>query len=454
MAVATTRARTSSAGASLACFSLLARIAVARIAERVANSRLVRVAALSALLAGLRAPAAWAQGVSKFSATRRVVQVEARVSDGRASPLPGIDPDQFRLYVDGLACPRLLVDWVQAGSSQVRGNLPVDHLAWGGVYPQSADIGLLAPSRIVLLYDFVNTAPIDRMRLLAAMRHLLANSALFGSEVELVRLLPPIEILQAFTTDQNTLREQLARIDPLAGGPAPPRGFQYDPALVEAGPLGDAARRQLAFFDHMRSEATLAGFRWLSRELQALSGTKIIIWLTADASALNPSFEFQFAMDPAERPVGIPRSELEWTFRLLNKADVTIWPLELRGVANPGLINAASASPGGSVDKLRQLQEDRAGDARLAMFTVAKATGGFVFEGDNDITDLLRRALALAHGYYVLTCPFTLAASALHGHELRGGHLLLAPGYHSLKIHVSRRGARVLARQGVEIGEQ
>lgn len=306
-------------------------------------------------------------------------------------------------------------------------------------------------SRLVLLVDFVNTAPVDRMRLLAALRNLLGAPALDDERIELAELLPPIEVLRPFTSDIAILRETIASIKPLAGGPGPPPAFQYDPVLLNSGPMGTAARRQLAFFDHLRSEETLAAFRSLTRALAPLAGRKVVVWLTADASALNPSLAFQFSLaNPAEQPIGIPRAELRDTFRGLNAADVTIWPLQIRGVSNPGMV-AASSAAGGAASALQLFQEGRADDSRLGMFTVARATGGFVFEGDNDLVGLMRRAILLAHGHYLLSCPFTLEAVVPRGHVLKNGQLLLAPGFHSVRVRLARRGVQVLARRSVFI---
>lgn len=219
--------------------------------------------------------------------------------------------------------------------------------------------------------------------------------------------------------------------------------------------MGAAARRRLAILDHWRAETTLAGFRSLARLLAQTGGKKIVLWLTGDDSALNPSFNGQFVLDdPAEQAIQIQRTEMEETFRLLNTADISIWPVQVRGVSNPGLAEAASAVPAREVDKLRQFQQDRAGDARLAMLTIAEGTGGEVLEGGNDLRGLLAKAASLAGSYYLLSCPFTLAAFTPHGHALGNGRLMLAPGYHRTRVRVARRGVQALARRGVLVSAQ
>jgi len=418
---------------------------------------------IPAILAGLTSLVAAPSGgkvglapsvqVSQFEATRRVIGVETRVADQEGRQVENLRPGQFALSVDGLACPRLAAEWIAVPKPSSK----LKRQPSGGS-PRQADLvdGRIAgtAARVVLLIDFVNTAPVDRMRLLAALRNLLSTPALDGERIEVAELLPPIEVLRPFTSDIASLRDVVAGIKPLAGGPGPPPAFQYDPVLLSPGPKGAAARRQLAFLDHIRSEEMLAGFRSLTLALAPLAGRKVVLWLTADASALNPSLAFQFSLqDPAEQPIGIPRAELRDTFRGLNAADVTIWPLQIRGVSNPGMVAAASAA-GGPVQDLQLFQESRAGDARLAMFTVANATGGFVFEGNNDLVGLLRRALSLAQGYYLLSCSFTLDSRVPHGHALRDGKLLLAPGYHAIKVRVQRRGVKVLARRGVLVPAQ
>lgn len=395
--------------------------------------------------------AATAQSISRFSARRTVIAAEARVVGSRVRPVIGLAAGDFRLKVDGLACPRLSAEWVATNRQRASQVMRKDHLARTNE-PASRTAGGLAHEHVVFLLDFVNTSALDRRRLLPALSAYLRAAPIFGENVALMQLEQP-QMLVPFTSDPREIIQALAGFNPLAAhGDEPPDDFQYDPRLAGTGPLAAGAWRQLALLDHVRAETTLTGFRDLARVLSSVSGQKIVIWLTSDASALNPSFINQFSLgDPSEEPYQIPRGELHETFGVLNAADLSIWPVQIRGQSNPGLPEAASSVPARAVDKLRQIQEDRAGDARLAMFTMAGGTGGQTFEGDNGLVDLLRRAFSLLHGYYLLSCPFTFEPVVPSGHALRDGRLLLAPGYHSLKVRVVRRGAKVLARRSVFI---
>lgn len=394
--------------------------------------------------------AAAAQSIPRFSARRTVIAAEARVVGNRARPVTGLAAADFRLKVDGLACPRLSAEWVATKRQRVSQVMRKDHLA-RTKEPASRTADGLAHEHVVFLLDFVNTSALDRRRLLPALSAYL-RAAPIGEYAALMQLEKP-QSLVPFTSDPREIIQALAGVNPLAAhGDEPPDDFQYGPRLAGTGPLAAGAWRQLALLDHVRAETTLTGFRDLARVLSSVSGQKIVIWLTSDASALNPSFINQFSLgDPSEEPYQIPRGELNETFGVLNAADVSIWPVQIRGQSNPGLPEAASSVPARGVDKLRQIQEDRAGDARLAMFTMAGGTGGQVFEGDNVLVDLLRRAFSLLHGYYLLSCPFTFEPVVPSGHALRDGKLLLAPGYHSLKVRVVRRRVKVLARRSVFI---
>ena len=95
--------------------------------------------------------------------------------------------------------------------------------------------------------------------------------------------------------------------------------------------------------DHLhRAQRTLEAFRELAGSFEGIPGKKTVRWLTGDASPLNPTLLYRIIGPDKSAPTqATPWSEMAKTCELLNASGISVFPLDIRGIANPGLLSAA-----------------------------------------------------------------------------------------------------------------
>ena len=212
------------------------------------------------------------------------------------------------------------------------------------------------------------------------------------------------------------------------------------------------ARREFNLDQLHRSARTLEAFRELAGSFGGIPGKKTVIWLTGDASPLNPSMLYRILVNnQMGETVPTPWWEMAKTYEALNAAGISIFPVDIRGITNPGMLSAGNelthdqfeqtvrASQPDDLTSYANATDQREGEAAnagLAMAAVAKETGGTVLAGSNNIDELLGRAQRLWSSYYVLAfVPERPAENS-------------PPAYHKIKVNVDRKGVRILARRG------
>jgi hypothetical protein len=176
------------------------------------------------------------------------------------------------------------------------------------------------------------------------------------------------------------------RYSPSASGP--PRGKGVD-ALNDYFTLQNA-RQEYNLDQAHRASDTSSAFRELAESFGGIAGKKTVIWLTGDASPLNPSMGYEGVqptdMNPYSSMVGIGGGE--------------------------------------------------AANARLAMDSVAGETGAAVLAGNNRIEVLFDRAYKLWANYYVLAFVPQMPPNENEA------------SYHRIQVKVDRPGVHVPARRG------
>jgi VWFA-related protein len=216
-----------------------------------------------------------------------------------------------------------------------------------------------------------------------------------------------------------------------------------------------ASQWRLANFDtKVRAQDTLAEFRQLANSLAGVAGKKTVLWLTGDASPLNPTLMNMINFgDPSSVPLRVEWATLVATYEALSGAGISLFPVDVRGVINPGLKSpneapshaefvesAALSQPGASIyPSATSRREGEASNAIMAMETAAVETGGQVLRGSNDLSGLLAQAQHLWSSYYVLAFK---PEPESHGRS---------PVYHRIEVKVPGRSAQVLYRRGYTV---
>jgi len=304
----------------------------------------------------------------------------------------------------------------------------------------------VARSWVILLVDLINTSLEDRVDLRRQLMKFLSKDLRPDQQIAIYALANSLIVLHPFSGDQTSLARAASRLMHEKGAPPPPAGFGFlggVPApvagVISAPPGGIASvtspgaptgpEEPLAnfvmrgewqmtnFTNRTRAANTLLQFRQLARSLWGVSGKKAVLWLTADASPLNPTLMHETVLnDAASETLRVGWREIASTYEAFHSAGVTVYPVDIRGIVNPGLANAREA--GSRTDVMQSLgqtqpwdqspyssttsrRQGEAANALMAMETAAVEIGGEVFRGLNELSDLLDRAQQRWSSYYV-----------------------------------------------------
>jgi len=430
-------------------------------------------------LAALAIPCALAQTGPVFRATSETVLVPTTVLDKQGQPVAGLKLDDFELRVDGKPVKITALNEVSGPTRAANVNpLPPDTVT--NVMPLEAT----QQSWVILLVDLLNTSLPDRMELRRQLLKFLTSDLRPGQPIAIYALGNSLTLVHPFTSDTQQLIEAERRLINEKGlPPAAGAGFvSATPAAVAgviaatpgapatmapanvatgggAGGQGDvesfllAAQWRMSVYNiHTRTEETLAQFRQLANAFAGVAGKKTVLWLTGDASPLNPTLMNQVNFgDPSSVPLRVEWRQVAAAYEAISAAGISLFPVDIRGVGNPGLKKpdetpshpefvqtAALSQPGDSVaySSATSQRQGEAANAVMAMETAAVETGGRVLAGSNDLSGLLGRAQSLWSSYYVLA----FAPEP----EPQGK----SPVYHRIEVKVPGRAVEVLYRRG------
>jgi VWFA-related protein len=165
------------------------------------------------------------------------------------------------------------------------------------------------------------------------------------------------------------------------------QGVTSNPALLSAAVDTmeldtDAMARSMETWctqQEIRNRMTIESLDQIAADLVEIKGRKNLLWFTTGIPTLT---------DPAWRPSCLTDSsaKLKTAYGLLAAAQVTVFPIWVRGVA-------ANGDPFGE----NHVAEE------LSMESVAEATGGTAFYNNNDLVPFIAKAIASGSDYYSLT---------------------------------------------------
>lgn len=89
----------------------------------------------------------------------------------------------------------------------------------------------------------------------------------------------------------------------------------------------------------------MAQFREPAGSFAGVAGKKTVLWLTGDASPLNPTLMnvINFS-DPSSEPLRVQWRDVAATYEALSNANISVFPVDVRGARNPGLEKPDEAS--------------------------------------------------------------------------------------------------------------
>lgn len=407
-----------------------------------------------------------AQKPTTLRSSSSLVLVPVSALDKSGNFVPGLGASDFQVLVDGKPVEIKNFDAISGGPPPSTVNPGPSTALPPNTFRNISEFSASQPNLVILFIDYLNTRLVDRMGLRAGMLKYLATKLEPDQEIAVYGLTQRLVLLQPFTRDSSSLiavargllKQKGQPRDPIEGKPLMKPGM--NPILIS----GQGTDIGMEFFEALnarkefnldqlhRAQETLEAFRELAGSFGGIPGKKTVIWLTGDASPLNPSMLYRILVsDRSAETVPTPWLEMAKTYEALNAAGMSIFPLDIRGISNPGLLNAGEELTHDQFEQTvrasqpddlstyanaTDLRQGEAANAGLAMTAVAAETGGTVLAGSNDIDQLLGRARKLWASYYVLAfVPDKPAENS-------------APAYHKIKVDVDRKGVKILARRG------
>jgi VWFA-related protein len=345
--------------------------------------------------------------------TTRLVQVNVVVAGGSGKS-SRLSKEDFRLFDNGK--PRPIELFVASpGGDPTPAATPLPPRVYSNRYERPA-----ATVSIVLL-DVLNTP---------TARHAAAKAKLIESlnglagrrQVALYVLDSALRVLHDFTDDPAQLGAALARYRSLhtAAVDLNPGRSGLGPNDAIAGtPLGQMAAQadqSLAAFNQLsRATITLAALEAIARHVRHIPGRKSLVWISS--------------YFPLAGRRGFDE-EVNRVARVMNQADIAIYPVSDGGLATLPALSAESG-PGGGRGRPVSVSPVM-GDS--SMRALAEESGGQAYYNTNDLPAAVERALADAQTSYTL--GFYPPENALDGK------------FHEIRVQVRQRGFTLRHRRG------
>lgn len=384
-------------------------------------------------------PSEPADSTPTFHSTTRLVVVDVVVTDKSGNPIAGLGKGDFTVMEDGKVQP------IQAFEPHVPvkqiAAVPDIQLPPGEFtnFPKQATNSAVN----VVLFDILNTPTDDQLFARQEMIEFLKTLPR-GQPVALFTLGYDLRMVAGFTTNTDDLIAAAQKIRPGVSalldtekdmeqedhmnnlllppggsgsvGPGGPPGSGGAPVIAggnSMGPLGAGAphdvanpgdaldMRQILDFatetrlvrSDIRVEKNFDSLGALARALSGYTGRKNLLWLSEGFPAgVLPRREY-FHPDA--------RNYL-WNFQkysgLLEASQISVYPIDIRGLKNTTLQPAGGAGEQASSDR----QNSDAGSSQLMMKDVADQTGGRAFYNGNDLKGAMRRSIEHGSTYYTL----------------------------------------------------
>lgn len=300
----------------------------------------------------------------------RRVPLDIVVTDKNGNPVRGLKKDDFIIKEDKKTQKALTFEYFDGSSNAfVPPKLPPLPTNTFVNMPTTPEQGPL----YVLYYDMVNTSQEDQMR---AHKQILdfVDHAKPGTRFALFANMAGLHLIQGFTSDHELLHRAI-----LSKGPGPhlPDVFLYGQNYG----LDDAG-------------AVLSSMKFLAEYLHGIPGRKNLLWLSddfpipvgptvtghnANAGAIGGGFSNSTMQ--LNDLVYLEAQGIKEAYSALEESQVALYPVDLHGVRGGG-------------DALTDYDYQD---------TIAAATGGHAFHGDNKLEALLDKAVDSGSNYYSLT---------------------------------------------------
>jgi VWFA-related protein len=380
------------------------------------------------------------EGKIEFYSQSFLVQVPVIVTDKNGNHVHGLTKSDVHVFENGKEQPISVFEEQIASNAQ---------LATKPVRPGEFHNLTLSEDQprvvTVIALDMVNTPFLDQTYGRRELVKFLANSVSSGQVLALMIITSQgLKIVQGLTGDPEQLLQALKKVGgetsamqnvsasaqeqaaegEISSPPLPITESADAQAVMEKFVAqGEASYAQ--FQQQNAIEITLKAFRGIAWELSGLRGRKSLIWATGG---------FPFAItSPDTIPPGYLSTLYERTMQDLTQAQVSVYPVDIRGLVNSSVMSDATR---GRVLTARQIN-NRAWLQQNSFDTLdlfAEMTGGKAFYNSNDLASSFKRAADDGSSYYML-------GYYLNTHNNQSG-------WRQLKVKIDKKDVEVRARKG------
>jgi VWFA-related protein len=365
-------------------------------------------------------------------ATTHMVLLDLEALDSHGHPLRDLKPEELTVLESG----KKQVIAVFTAQTSIASARPHPLALPANVYTNRPEFAMPAGPLTVILLDALNTRAQDQTYARRKLLQYLSSQLQPGERVAVFALGHSLSCLQDFTDDATLLRTAIAGFNPqvspelLAADvekqlPHPHESGGTSPRMRERlmamlGSLRSFYSEQSQTELDFRIVNSLAAFRAIARAVAGHPGRKNLIWVSGGFPLTVKQGTVQYKADLSD-PNRIEslgemsstysfQNQFRQTVSLLGEAQVSIYPVDARGLVGP--LVADSSDPGtdqmsGLLMGAEYANAVAEGNTRLladqqTMEELAEQTGGFVFKNRNDIDQAIPLILADSAFYYEL----------------------------------------------------
>ncbi len=376
------------------------------------------------------------QAVPTLKTTARLVYVDVVVRDKAGQPVHGLKKEDFALLENGKS--QTFQEFQEHAAPTAEQIAKMPQLP-PGIF-SNADVAVTARpngSLNVLLLDRTNTAKSDQEQMKTQINDYLLHAPP-GQRMAIFGLTDHLVMLQGFTTDSAAIEAALngrkglestgllsPPVEMLFGAEGATASMNQDDSDQSRGPtqamnsgtdVNHSRERVAADQVELRATSTLDAMAELARYLGALPGRKNLIWLSGSfpidimpSMVLQTSPAFMSAPHPGggDNPFETVMSQEEGfdqTSALLSRAQVAVYPIDVKGLKIPSGFTADDKGFGDTAATLQAISDF--GDHNFAehstMNELANRTGGKAFINTNDFSAAMGGALDDGANYYTI----------------------------------------------------
>jgi VWFA-related protein len=195
--------------------------------------------------------------------------------------------------------------------------------------------------------------------------------------------------------------------------------------------VGDAELIIQSFEQRLAITYTLEAMQQIAQALAGYPGRKSVIWASGGFPFSVSGSSMQ--LTPADSLSDVlPMYEHTW--QSLNDAQISLYPVDLKGLEVVALPGASAPNQGKNFGRNAMQKRQKQLDTQSTLQTFASMTGGRAYVGSNDLVKGFREAVSDSSQYYIL------------GYYL--DHSNTKPGWRRLRVRVNRNHSEVRARDG------